>query len=650
MSKNRKYNTPKPGKKTDKTQNHPEPKQTSGTAPKKSAAPADKKTKKPPRPKYNMWQNAWWMLKLSWVEKEKKVPILCFLYATLAVCSNLTDLFITPVILGSVERHEPFRTLLLTILCFIGLNLLLNAADAYIGCNQQYGKITLRKAIITRLNTKTCTTSYSNLNQKDFQELLTKSFDATNSNDKASESIWYSMQYVYQNILGLCIYLLLMSKLPPSLIAVTLITSLLNYFIGKPLNNYSYRHKEELSKIQTRLGYVQNVSKSHSMAKDIRLFGLRPWLEEIHDKAIKAYLAYLMKEQNVLVWSGITDLILAFLRNGVAYAYLIGLVLNGGISISMFLLYFSAVGSFTGWVSGILNSMLTMHRQSVDISIIREALDYPEPFHIKDGEPLSANPDSPVEIRLEHVSFRYPEAEKDTLTDINLTLHPGEKLAIVGLNGAGKTTLVKLLCGLLDPTEGRVLLNGRNIREYNRPDYYRLFSAVFQDFSLLAASVAANVAQSEDDIDMERVRECVAKASLTEKIESLPEGYETKLNREIYLNAVMLSGGETQRLMLARALYKNGAVIVLDEPTAALDPIAESDLYQKYNEMTENRSSVYISHRLASTRFCDRIILISDGHIAEEGTHETLLQRKAAYAELFEVQSRYYREEESVNA
>ena len=290
-----------------------------------------------------------------------------------------------------------------------------------------------------------------------------------------------------------------------------------------------------------------------------------------------------------------------------------------------------------------------MHRQSVDISIIREVLEYPEPFHIKDGEPLRAEPDRPYEIRLEHVSFRYPEAEKDTLTDIDLTLHPGEKLAIVGLNGAGKTTLVKLLCGLLDPTEGRVLLDGRDIREYNRRDYYKLFSAVFQDFSLLAATIAANVAQSEEDIDIDRVKECVAKASLTEKIESLTDGYETKLNREIHLDAVMLSGGETQRLMLARALYKNGPVVVLDEPTAALDPIAESDLYQKYSEMTKHRSSVYISHRLASTRFCDRIILISDGRIAEEGTHETLLQKGAAYAELFEVQSKYYREEEPAN-
>ena len=614
--------------------------------PKKTSA---SKKEKPPKPKFNMWQNAWWMLKLSWAEKEKKVPILCILSAALAISGNLTNLFITPVILGTVERHAPLRTLLLTILGFVGLNLLISAASSYINANEMYGKITLRSAIINRMNTKACTTSYPNLNKKDFQELLDKASDATCANDRASEAIWYTMQHVLQNVVGFVIYLFLMSALPPMLIVVVLVTSLLNYFISKPLNNYSYKHKDELSKILNQLGYLQNTAKDHTMAKDIRLFGLRPWFQELQDKAIKAYLAYLMKEQNVLIWSGIADLILSFLRNGVAYAYLISLVLNDGISISMFLLYFSAVGSFNGWVSGILNSLLTMHRQSVDISIIGEVLEYPEPFHIKDGEPLQAEPERPYEIRLEHVSFRYPEAENDTLTDINLTLHPGEKLAIVGLNGAGKTTLVKLLCGLLDPTEGRVLLDGRDIREYNRRDYYKLFSAVFQDFSLLAATIAANVAQSEENIDIDRVRECVAKASLTEKIESLTDGYETKLNREIHLDAVMLSGGETQRLMLARALYKNGPVVVLDEPTAALDPIAESDLYQKYSEMTKHRSSVYISHRLASTRFCDRIILISDGRIAEEGTHETLLQKGAAYAELFEVQSKYYREEEPAN-
>jgi ATP-binding cassette subfamily B protein len=620
--------------------------------PKKVSEPQESKPskkEKPPKPKFNMWQNAWWMLKLSWAEKEKKVPILCILSAALAISSNLTGLFITPVILGTVESHAPLHTMLLTILGFVGLNLLINTLSSYINANEIYGKITLRSAIISRLNTKACITSYPNLNQKDFQELMKKANDATSSNNRSSEAIWYTMQRVLQNMTGFIIYLFLMSALPPALIAVVLLTSLLNYIISMPLNNYSYRHKEELSKILNRLGYIQDVSRDHTMAKDIRLFGLRPWLQELQEKAIKAHLAYLMREQNVLIWSGIADLILAFLRNGIAYAYLIGLVLNDGISISMFLLYFSATGNFNGWVSGILNSLLTMHRQSVDISIIREVLDYSEPFHIMDGEPLRVAPDCHYELRLEHVSFRYPEAEKDTLTDIDLTLHPGEKLAIVGLNGAGKTTLVKLLCGLLDPTKGRVLLDGRDIREYNRRDYYKLFSAVFQNFSLLPSTIAANVAQTEENIDMKRVSECVEKASLTEKIESLPDGYENKLNREIHLDAVMLSGGETQRLMLARALYKNGPVVVLDEPTAALDPIAESDLYQKYSEMTRGRSSVYISHRLASTRFCDRIILISDGRIIEEGTHETLLQKGAAYAELFEVQSRYYREEAPAN-
>jgi ATP-binding cassette subfamily B protein len=189
-----------------------------------------------------------------------------------------------------------------------------------------------------------------------------------------------------------------------------------------------------------------------------------------------------------------------------------------------------------------------------------------------------------------------------------------------------------------------VLLDGKDIRTFNRRDYYTMFSAVFQTFSLLAGTIAANVAQDDLDIDMERVKECVEKAGLRKKVESLKDGYETYLNRKVYEDGLLLSGGETQRLMLARALYKDAPFIILDEPTAALDPIAESEMYQKYNEMTDGKSSVYISHRLASTRFCDRIILIADAGIAEEGTHEELLRRGGKYAELFEVQSKYYRE------
>ena len=214
----------------------------------------------------------------------------------------------------------------------------------------------------------------------------------------------------------------------------------------------------------------------------------------------------------------------------------------------------------------------------------------------------------------------------------------------MGLNGAGKTTLVKLLCGLLDPTEGAVLLDGQDIRQFNRDDYYALFSAVFQEFSVLASTVAENVSQTVGGGDRERVRTCLEKAGLTEKIDSLPKSIDTQVGREVYEDGVLLSGGQTQRLMLARALYKNGPILLLDEPTAALDPIAENDIYLKYSQMSAGKTSLFISHRLASTRFCDRIIFVAGGNIAEEGTHEELVQKGGGYAKLFEVQSRYYRE------
>lgn len=281
-----------------------------------------------------------------------------------------------------------------------------------------------------------------------------------------------------------------------------------------------------------------------------------------------------------------------------------------------------------------------LHRQGLELSAVRKYLSFPEIFRMEGGAPIPAA--EAYTITLRDVTFHYPESGEEIFSHLNLTVHAGEKLAVVGLNGAGKTTLVKLVCGFYDPDEGEVLLNGVNIKTFNRREYYRLISGVFQDFSLLAATVAENVAQSLDGVDMERVRRCIGMAGLKRKAESLPQGYDTLLDRTVYEEAAELSGGELQRLMLARLLYKDSPIIVLDEPTAALDPIAESDIYQSYNELTREKTAIFISHRLASTRFCDRILLIADGEIAEEGTHEELLQAGKRYAELFALQSRYY--------
>lgn len=604
------------------------------------------KKEKAPKPKYNMAQNAWYMIKLAWTSKEKKVLVLSLLSAILAVALNLINLYVSPTILSVVERQASVSELILTIILFVSLLMIVSAASSYVNTNTLYGRITVRCEIINLLNRKMATTSYQNINDERFKTLKIKVQETIGSNSAATEAVWTTLTDLTTNIIGFVIYVILMSSIQPLLLVMILATTIISYLVSNRLNGWGYRHMEEDSKYATQIYYLDRCSGELPLAKDIRIFGLRSWIDELYAKSIATYTAFHKKAQGVYIWASIVDLVITFLRNALVYAYLIGLVIADGLSVSEFLLFFSAVGGFTAWVSGILGGFNTLHKQSLDIAAVRECLEYPEPFKFEDGKPIEAEPNRLYEIKLENVSYRYPGADKDTLTGINLTLRPGEKLAVVGLNGAGKTTLIKLICGFLDPTEGHILLDGKDIRDYNRRDYYKMFSAVFQEFSLLAGTIATNVAQDIVGTDMDRVKECVDKAGLRKKVESLKDGYETYLNREVYEDAILLSGGETQRLMLARALYKDAPFIVLDEPTAALDPIAESEMYQKYHEMTSGKSSIYISHRLASTRFCDRIIMIADGGITEEGTHEELLKLGGKYAGLYEVQSKYYKEGE----
>lgn len=607
------------------------------------------KKEKAPKPKYNMAQNSWFMIKLAWTSGEKKVIVLSLLSALFAVALNLINLYVSPTILSVVERQASVTELIVTIVVFVAALMLVSAASSYVNTNTLYGRISVRSEIINLLNRKMATTSYQNISDERFKTLKIKVQETIRSNRAATEAVWTTLTDLTTNIVGFAFYVVLMSSIQPLLLLAILATTVVSYFVSNRLSEWGYKHREEESEYSTQIYYLDRQSSDLTVAKDIRIFGLRSWLDDLYAKSMAAYTAFKRKEQGVYIWASVTDLVLTFLRNAIAYAYLIGLVIGNGLSVSEFLLFFGAVGGFTAWVSGILGGFNTLHKQSLDISSVRECLEFPEPFKFEDGEPIKTEENRLYEIRLENVSYRYPGADKDTLTNVDLTLHPGEKLAVVGLNGAGKTTLIKLICGFLDPTEGRILLDGKDIRDYNRRDYYKMFSAVFQEFSLLAGTIATNVAQDSEGFDMERVKDCVEKAGLRKKIESLKDGYDTYLNREVFEDAMLLSGGETQRLMLARALYKNAPFIVLDEPTAALDPIAESEMYQKYNEMTIGKSSIYISHRLASTRFCDRIIMIADGRIGEEGTHEELLKAGGKYAELYEVQSKYYKEGEEEN-
>ena len=603
-----------------------------------------KKNQTKKKPKFNMLQNSWFMIKLAWKQKEKKVIFTGILLILFGVALNLINLYIAPTILDAIETGVSFGELITTILVFVVALILTYAFNEYVMANVLYGRISVRTEIIAMLNNKACRTSYPNIENDEFYKLSEQASIYCCSNSEATEAIWDTLTQLLTNVICFVFYTGLLLMIKPIMLIIILVTTLIGFFINNYLSEYKYNHKEELAEQDKRLGYINESSRSLKFAKDIRIFGLRTWLNELHDKSIAALQAFNNKVAGVYFWARVADLVLAFLRNALAYVYLIGLVINNEISVAEFLLYFSAVEGFSTLVTGVMTQLNVLKKQSLDLCVVREVLDYPEVFKFEDGQDLVVDTNQDYTIELKNVSFRYPGKNKNILTNINLTIKPNEKIAIVGLNGAGKTTLVKLICGYYDPTEGEILLNGVNIKTFNREHYYKMFSAVFQNFSLLAGSVATNVAQTEENVNLELVYDCIEKAGLKEKIESLPEKYNSKLNREVYEDATNLSGGELQRLMLARALYKDAPIIVLDEPTSALDPIAEADIYNKYNELAKNKSSLFISHRLASTRFCDRILFIGDEQILEEGTHEELLALGGKYAELFEVQSKYYRE------
>lgn len=594
------------------------------------------------KPAHSLGQNLIYMVSLAWKQR-RSVILLAVAMAVVAILLSLTQLFIVPSILGAVEVNVSAAELIGTILLFTGVLILLRAAQSYFSSCSQFGRIEVRLHIGSMIQNKALTMSYPDILNQNVRKKMDKASMLVTSNSAATEAIWTTLVNLLENVVEFIVFLSLLAVLNPLMIIAVLATTVVSFSVSNYLNDWGYRHREEEAEYSRCMNYLSEKSRDYTLAKDVRIFGMQGWIEDVYNSMLRLYRSFLARGECVYIWGNIIDVILAFMRNGIVYVFLMGGVLQGEMSAPQFVLYFNTVNLFTSGIGKIMTDLAVLRKQSLDICAVREFLEYPETFQMEQGIPIKPNLNIPYQIELQDVSFRYPEAEKDTLSQINLTIRQGEKLAVVGLNGAGKTTLVKLICGFLDPTEGKVLLNNIDIRTYNRQDYYRLFSAVFQDFSVLDVTIAENIAQTDESINRPLMEHCIHQAGLTEKIKQLPAGVNTHLGK-VFEDGIELSGGELQRLMLARALYKNAPIMVLDEPTSALDPIAESEIYNKYSELTDGRMAVYISHRLASTKFCHRIILICEGRIAEEGTHDELLAHNGHYADLFEMQSKYYRE------
>lgn len=394
----------------------------------------------------------------------------------------------------------------------------------------------------------------------------------------------------------------------------------------------------ELSKSNRVFSYVFYQLADFRLGKDIRLYDSADMMcgkaQHFSDEQVGIW-RNTQRKQRKNSW--VMDAANA-LRDGISYFYIGFLAVTGAITVGDFSMCVSAAGTLYWSLYGVVSGVQDISRRCAYAHRYIEFLRFPAAM--KKGAECVKPGEHTIEFR--HVSFRYPRSEKFVLRDINLTIRPGEHLSIVGLNGAGKTTFIKLLCRLYDVTEGEILVDGVNIKEYSEEEYRRLFAVVFQDFQLFAFSLRENIAFGEpaDDRELERV---LRLAGLCEDVQKLPDGLDTMLYKSFDENGTDLSGGQRQKTAIARALYRNAPVVILDEPTAALDPVAEYGIYRQFSRLVGGKTAVYISHRLSSCKFCDRIVVFAEDTIKESGTHEQLAGIPGGiYAGMFAEQAKYY--------
>ena len=418
--------------------------------------------------------------------------------------------------------------------------------------------------------------------------------------------------------------------------------------------NFYYRKKNFMymrnrSKDRRQMNYYSSLMVNKDMVKEIRMFDLSDEFigrfEGVFSKYYSGIRKLIIREN---LWHIMTTLISSVIN--CAFFVIIALkVFAGEIQIGDYSLYTGALTSIAGTVASLIGISATVYEGTLFIDNLISFMNEKSTVVPLSDTPVSVDHGKPHTVEFVNVSFSYPGTDRKVLENINLTLRPGETLVLVGLNGAGKTTLLKLLTRLYDPTEGHILLDGKDIREYDVRELYKTFGIIFQDFGKYAVTVSENISFGDvsNPIDKDRVREAAAQANADRYIESLPRGYDTALMKYFEIDGTELSIGQWQKLSIARAFYSDSDILILDEPTASLDAIAEQEIFNQFDKLREGKTTIFVSHRLSSATIASKIVVLENGKIIEEGDHKELMAKGGRYAELFSVQAKRYISEDA---
>lgn len=523
---------------------------------------------------------------------------------------------------------------------------MINYANSYFSHILFFDKVFIRtNAFFEILSNKAMATGYENIEFEKGREKLLKAVGAIEVNRVGVELLLQFFPVFITSIAGILLYSSYILTINFTIVLVLIGMAIMNLLLNAYARNYEQRTADELNTYRTKLKYYQDEANKFTNAKDIRLYKLEKWFYKGIKLFTKKFSSTVMKQKFRYSLANLSDSIFSIVRNLIAYTILVTMVLDGVINVAEFTFMIGIVIGFSVWLTQLSESYARLKEASIRITDFRDYMIMDNFINMAEGEDVESLLNKRLSIEFKNVSFTYPKAEKPIISNLNLKIEAGEKIALVGVNGAGKTTIVKLLTGLYNPTEGEILINGIPVESFNRYEYYNLFGVLFQDINTLPFTIAQNISgRTDEETDFNKVNDALKKSGLAKKIASLQKKENTSLTQVIDDKGIMLSGGELQKLMLARALYKDSPILVLDEPTAALDPLAEQELYMKYNSLTENKTSLFISHRLASTQFCNKIIYLEDGEILEAGSHKELMKKNGKYYEMFEIQSQYYKE------
>ncbi|MBN2604646.1 MAG: ABC transporter ATP-binding protein [Bacilli bacterium] len=603
--------------------------------------------------KYNIFQNAMYVYSIA-NEFNKRYKYRLITSIVLKLLIPVFATFIPTVVVYLIINEYEISTFALIVGLIVMGYTIINYWNSCVSHTLFFDKAFIRtNAFFQILSHKAMETGYENIEFEENREKLMKAVGAIELNAVGVELLLQVFPIFITSVVGILLYSTYIVTINYTIILVLIGMTFMNIVLNVYARKYEKRTTGELNTYRTKLKYYQDEANKLSNAKDIKIYKLEKWFYQGIKLFTKKFSTTVMKQKFRYSLANFSDSVFAVIRNLIAYTILVSMVLDGIISVAEFTFMIGIVIGFAVWLNQLSSSYGRLKEASLRIDCFREYMALDDAINLDDGESVEPLLHQTLSIEFKNVSFTYPGSEKPTIRNLNLKINPGEKIALVGINGAGKTTLVKLLTGLYNPTQGEILINGIPIKLFSRYEYYQLFGVIFQDINILPFSIAMNISgKTEEDTDFGKVNRVIKEAGLAEKISSLDKKEHTNLTQVIDDAGIMLSGGENQKMMLARALYKDAPILVLDEPTAALDPLAEQSLYLKYNSLTKDKTSMFISHRLASTQFCTKIIYLEDGAILESGSHQELMKNKGQYFEMFEIQSQYYKEnkkEESID-